>query len=78
MWSSGNFSDKYVLRSIVLGKGAFSTVQLGSYSSKGEDVAVKVIERTRLCEEEENRLIHEVSVLREISSHKNILSEFIL
>ena len=61
-------------RSNVFGTGAFSTVYLGSNIAKSEDVAVKVIDRDVLCDEEEERLLAEIEILRELS-HENILSE---
>lgn len=73
-WNQG-FGDKYVLHSKVLGQGAFSKVYLGSNSSKSEDVAIKVIDKIKLNEEELERLAAEVSILSEVPSHKNILSE---
>ena len=76
LWSKGGFTDKYVQRSNVFGTGAFSKVHLGSNIINSEDVAVKVIDRSALCEEEEERLVAEIDILRELS-HTNILSEFV-
>ena len=67
--------DNYVLRSKIVGQGAFSKVYLGSSISKSEDVAIKIMDRTKLTKEEEDRLVAEVSILRELSSHENILGE---
>ena len=63
-----------------LGQGAFSKVYLGTRnddSSEEVAIAIKVVDRTKLCEEEQDRLMAEVLILRMISSHQNILSELI-
>ena len=76
--SNADFSKKYVLRSSsVLGTGASSKVYLGSDIAKSTDVAIKVVDRSILCPEEEERLVAEIDILREIS-HENILCEFIM
>ena len=79
LWSKSDFSKKYVLRttsSSVLGTGASSTVYLGSDIAKSTDVAIKVVDRSTLCPEEEERLVAEIEILREIS-HEHILCESI-
>ena len=76
--SNADFSKKYVLRSSsVLGTGAFSKVYLGSDIVESTDVAIKVVDRSILCPEEEERLVAEIDILRGIS-HENILCESIL
>ena len=76
--SNADFGKKYVLRSSsVLGTGASSKVYLGSDIVKSTDVAIKVVDRSTLCPEEEERLVAEIEILREIS-HENILCESIL
>ena len=78
LWSKADFSKKYVLRSSsILGTGASSKVYLGSDIAKSTDVAIKVVDRSKLCPEEEERLVAEIEILREIS-HENILCESIL
>ena len=73
LWSTSDFSKKYVLRSSsVLGTGASSKVYLGSDIAKSTDVAIKVVDRSTLCLEEEERLVAEIEILREIS-HEHIL-----
>ena len=56
------------------GTGAFSKVYLGSNIVTSAQVAVKVIDRTALCDDEEERLLAEIRFLRELS-HDNILGE---
>ena len=71
--SNADFGKKYVLRSSsVLGTGASSKVYLGSDIAKSADVAIKVVDRSTLCPEEEERLVAEIEILREIS-HEHIL-----
>ena len=78
LWSKADFNKKYVLRSSsVLGTGASSKVYLGSDIAKSTDVAIKVVDRSTLCLEEEERLVAEIEILREIS-HENILCELIM
>ena len=78
LWSKADFNKKYVLRtSSVLGTGASSKVYLGSDIAKSTDVAIKVVDRSTLCPEEEERLVAEIEILREIS-HENILCKSIL
>ena len=74
LWSKSNFNDKYVQISNICGTGAFSKVYLGSNIVTSAQVAVKVIDRTVLCDEEEERLVAEIGFLRELS-HGNILGE---
>ena len=74
MWSKGSFNDKYVQHSQVFGTGAFSVVHRGSNIADSADVAVKVINRSTLDNEEEERLVAEIDILRELS-HANVLSE---
>ena len=76
LWSTSNFSDKYVQRSLSVGTGAFSKVYLGSNIAKSAKVAIKVIDRSTLFDEEEKRLAAEIEILRELS-HANIISESI-
>ena len=77
LWSKSDFNKKYVLRSSnVLGTGASSKVYLGSDIVKSVDVAIKVVDRSTLCQEEEERLVAEIEILRELS-HKYILCELI-
>lgn len=76
LWSKSNFNEKYVQVQIsnICGTGAFSKVYLGSNIVTSAQVAVKVIDRTVLCDEEEKRLVAEIGFLRELS-HDNILGE---
>jgi len=76
LWSTSNFNDKYVQRSLSVGTGAFSKVYLGSNIAKSAKVAIKVIDRSTLFDEEEKRLVAEIEILRELS-HANIISESI-
>lgn len=75
--STSDFDKKYVLRSSnILGAGAFSKVYLGSDIARSSNVAIKVVDRSTLEEEEEERLVAEIELLRELS-HEHILCEFI-
>ncbi len=75
LWTKSNFNEKYyVKRSKICGTGAFSKVYLGSNIVTSAQVAVKVIDRKALCDEEEERLVAEIEILRDLS-HDNILSE---
>ena len=77
LWSKSNVENKYSTRSsIVFGVGAFSKVYLGSNIAKSAKVAIKVIDRSTLFDEEEKRLAAEIEILRELS-HANIISESI-
>ena len=77
LWSNSNVENKYSTRSsIVFGVGAFSKVYLGSNIAKSAKVAIKVIDRSTLFDEEEKRLVAEIEILRELS-HANIISESI-
>eukprot|EP00985_Skeletonema_marinoi_P007042 scaffold3091_cov103-Skeletonema_marinoi.AAC.3 len=73
LWSTSNFNDKYVQRSLSVGTGAFSKVYLGSNIAKSAKVAIKVIDRSTLFDEEEKRLVAEIEILRELS-HANIIT----
>ena len=78
LWSTADFSKKYVLRSSsILGTGASSKVYLGSDIAKSTDVAIKVVDWSTLCPEEEERLVAEIDILRDIS-HEHILCKSIL
>lgn len=78
LWSKADFSKKYVMRnSNVLGTGASSKVYLGSEIAKSTDVAIKVVDRSTLCPDEEERLVAEIEILREIS-HEHILCELLI
>lgn len=61
----------------VLGTGASSKVYLGSEIAKSTDVAIKVVDRSTLCPDEEERLVAEIEILREIS-HEHILCELLI
>ncbi len=75
LWTKSNFNEKYyVKRSKICGTGAFSKVYLGSNIVTSAQVAVKVIDRKALCDEEEERLVAEIEILRDLS-YDNILSE---
>lgn len=76
LWSTSNFYDKYVQRSLSVGTGAFSKVYLGSTITTSAKVAIKEIDRSTLFDEEEKRLVAEIEILRELS-HANIISESI-
>ena len=65
-----------MMYSKIIGQGAFSKVHLGSNSLKAEDVAIKVVDRTKLGRDEQERLKAEVVILREIPTHKNILGVY--
>ena len=77
LWSKSDFNKKYVLRSSnILGTGAYSKVYLGSDIARLANVAIKVVDRSTLCkEEEEERLVAEIELLRELS-HEHILCEW--
>ena len=78
LWSNSNVENKYSTRSsIVFGVGAFSKVYLGSNIDKSTKVAVKVVDRSTLDDEEEKQLVAEIAILRELS-HENIIGELIL
>ena len=62
--------------SLSVGTGAFSKVYLGSNIAKSAKVAIKVIDRSTLFDEEEKRLAAEIEILHELS-HANIISESI-
>ena len=75
LWSKSNFNEKYyVKRSKICGAGAFSKVYLGFNIVTSAQVAVKLIDRKALCDDEEERLVAEIEILRDLS-HYNILSE---
>lgn len=75
--STSDFDKKYVLRSSnILGTGAFSKVYLGSDIARSSNVAIKVVDRSTLEEEEEERLVAEIELLRELS-HEHIICELI-
>uniref|UniRef100_A0A7S1CVT8 Protein kinase domain-containing protein n=1 Tax=Skeletonema marinoi TaxID=267567 RepID=A0A7S1CVT8_9STRA len=73
LWSTSNFNDKYVQRPLSVGTGAFSKVYLGSDIAKSAKVAIKVIDRSTLFDEEEKRLVAEIEILGELS-HANIIT----
>lgn len=79
LWSKSDFNTKYVLRSSninILGTGASSKVYLGSNIATSANVAIKVVDRSTLCKEEEERLVAEIDILRKLS-HEHILCELI-
>ncbi len=79
-WSKSDFDEKYMQSFTSIdfgtGTGAFSKVYLGSNIVTSAQVAVKVIDRTTLREEEQERLMTEIDIMRELS-HENILSKFL-
>ena len=58
-----------------IGKGGFATVYQGTHIPTGEKVAIKIIDKTQLQEDQLNlkRLESEISILK-IVKHKNIIS----
>jgi len=56
----------------ILGKGAFAVVKRGVNKQTGDEVAIKIIERENLQEEEENDIKNEVDILSRMS-HPNIV-----
>ncbi len=74
LWSKSNFNEKYVQKPNICGTGAFSKVYLGSNIVTSAQVAIKVIDRSTLSDEEEDRLVAETEILRALS-HGNILGK---
>ena len=67
-----SFFNRYALHEQVLGKGAFSIVKKGSNLQTGEDVAIKVISKQTLLDNELEATRNEASILRNLS-HSNII-----
>ena len=58
-----------------LGSGAFSVVKEGSIKGTGESFAIKIVTKAKLTEEDENALMDEIDVLKEMK-HPNIIRLF--
>lgn len=57
-----------------LGEGAFGLVKCGTHITTGEKVAVKILDKTRMKEEEDdfNRVKKEINILKKLR-HKNVI-----
>ena len=55
----------------VIGKGAFATVRKGKHRESGDRVAIKIIKKNKMEEEDEAALENEIRILREVD-HDNI------
>ncbi len=71
---SGSFAREFRLGE-ELGSGAFSVVRLGTNVKTGEKVAVKIISKGKLTEEDEMSLRQEISILQDID-YPNIVKLF--
>ena len=71
---SPNQIGDYTLQNEI-GKGGFATVYKGTHIPTGENVAIKIIDKTQLKEDPLNlkRVESEISILK-IVKHKNIIS----
>jgi len=69
------FSSNYVMADVIIGEGAFSTVRAGSNLQTMAPVAIKVVDKTKLSEKEEEALKREVSILETISHPKIVQFE---
>ena len=55
-----------------LGEGMFSTVKLATHSLTGEQVAIKILEKTRITKiEDKQRINREIAILKKLN-HFNI------
>ena len=56
-----------------LGEGMFSTVKLANHSLTGEQVAIKILEKTKIAKiEDKERINHEIEIMK-LLSHFNIV-----
>jgi len=68
-----SFKDTYELSKII-GRGAFSVVHLAIHKKTGDQVAVKIIDKTVAnAEEDEKRFKNEVAILKKVR-HPNIIA----
>ena len=65
------FSTLYTLDK-TLGEGTFSIVKEGIHKQSGESFAIKIVNKSKLLEEEEARLQDEITLIQELA-HPNIL-----
>lgn len=71
--SGGIIFEKYQLGHI-LGRGSFAKVYYGRSLHDNSSVAIKVIEKPSICDSNmEPRLVREVSAMRRLNNHPNIL-----
>lgn len=56
----------------MLGKGSFATVRKGKHRASGERVAVKIISKRKLSEEDKVQLQNEIEIMKQID-HPNIV-----
>ena len=66
------FETKYKLSDDILGKGGFSTVVGGQNRVSGKRVAIKIVVKTKLLDEERDALFNEIRLLDGIT-HPNIV-----
>jgi serine/threonine protein kinase len=62
----------------IIGKGAFSSVYLGKCNTTGEVVAIKVINLGSLTVETYQKLQYELSILKNLPPHPNIVKMYSL
>lgn len=48
----------------VIGKGSFATVRKGKFRSTGEKVAIKIISKRKLSEDDRQALQNEIEILK--------------
>jgi len=75
---SGSISKHYDLCDPPLGKGAFGEVRRGIHKLTGMERAIKIIKKSTTSEEERNRLINEVEMLRKIVTFLRFFTNFFI
>ena len=65
----------YIIKETI-GKGTFSKVKLGINKITGENVAIKILDKSKIKEKEDlNRIIREMNILSKMD-HKNVIKVF--
>jgi len=70
---SVTFLDTFVLKEMI-GKGCFGMVWRAEHKRTNRDVAVKVIDRKKLKEKDDKAVVDEVSILRSLDTHPNVVN----
>lgn len=73
MTTNSDFLGTYLIKDMI-GKGAFGTVWRAENKSTQEEVAVKVIDRRKLKPKEDQAVYQEVSVMKNLRMHPNIIN----
>mmetsp|Transcript_53645 Transcript_53645/g.73543 ORF Transcript_53645/g.73543 Transcript_53645/m.73543 type:complete len:82 (+) Transcript_53645:91-336(+) len=69
---SRNLKDDYKVDTKVIGEGSFASVRKGRSKATGEKVAIKIIQKRTMTEEDRIALQTEIEILKQVD-HPNIV-----